>query len=96
MCVSVFLCDGIAHERLGNWELKHGSWSFCFIFLTLLGQGWIVQASEGYLKQRLQARGCRFTLFVRGCRMHGSLHSIVESGLMATAKLPHCISFHVW
>lgn len=31
MCVSASLRGGIAHERLGNWDSKHGSW-FCFIF----------------------------------------------------------------
>lgn len=63
MCVSASLRGGIAHERLGNWDSKHDSW-FCFIFFWCCDQGWIVQASEGYLKQRLQAPGCkRFQCF---------------------------------
>ena len=65
---SFYVCQCVSTWWDCSWtlgELGLEAWFMVLLyFFWCCDQGWIVQASEGYLKQRLQARGCkRFQCF---------------------------------
>ena len=104
LCVSVcFYVMGLLMNAwgTGNWSMVHGP-SALFFWRCSAKAGLFkpvkATSSSGY--RREDARGfSRFTLFVWGCRMHGSLHSIVESGWIGPHGNPKTSTlyfFHVW